>query len=47
MASDHHGDQRTAPERAPIKVPSSTRPLPQSGPPIFNDGPELLRSSHC
>jgi hypothetical protein len=48
MASDHYRDQRAATERTPVKVPSSTRPSPpQSGPPIFNDGPESLRSSHC
>jgi hypothetical protein len=48
MASDHHGDQRAAPERKPLKdSPSSSRPSPQNGPPLFNDGPESLRSSHC
>jgi hypothetical protein len=47
MASDHQRDQRAAPERAPVKVPSSTRPSPQGGLPLFNDGPESLRSSHC
>jgi hypothetical protein len=47
MASDYPGDQRAAPEREPIKVPPSTLPSPQSGPPLFNDGPESLRSSHC
>jgi hypothetical protein len=47
MAIDHHRDQRAASERAPVKVPPSTRPSPQSGPPLFNDGPESVRSSHC
>jgi hypothetical protein len=58
MASDNHSDQRATPERKPIKdkpikdkpikdIRSSTRPSQQSGPPIVNDGPELLRSSHC
>jgi hypothetical protein len=47
MANDHHRDQRAAPEHAPVKVTPSTRPSQQSGPPIFNDGPELLRSNHC
>jgi hypothetical protein len=47
MASDHPGDQRAASERKPINVPSQARPSPQGGPPLFNDGPESLRSSHC
>jgi hypothetical protein len=47
MASDYPGDQRAASERKPIKVPSQARPSPQSGPPLFNDGPESPRSSHC
>jgi len=47
MASEHPSDQRTVSEREPVIVPSSTRPKPQSGPPMFNDGLELLRSSHC
>jgi hypothetical protein len=47
MAIDHHRDQRAAPEHAPVKAPASTRPSPPSGPPLFNDGPESLRSSHC
>ena len=47
MASEHQGDQPAASERKPIKLPASSRPSPQSGPPILNDGPESLRSSHC
>ena len=47
MASEHPGTQRAASDRKPIKPPSSTRPSPQSGPPLFNDGPEMLRSSLC
>jgi hypothetical protein len=48
MASDNHGDQRAAPERKPINDSRpSTRPPQQTGPSIVNDGPELLRSSHC
>ncbi|MEO8320267.1 MAG: hypothetical protein ABI561_18300 [Bradyrhizobium sp.] len=47
MATEHPGDQRAAAERTPIKQPSATRPSQQSGPPLFNDGPELLRSSQC
>jgi hypothetical protein len=47
MASEPQDDQRAVTERDPIKAPASNRPSPQSGPPIFNDGPESLRSSHC
>jgi hypothetical protein len=45
MASEIRGDQRTTPERKPLKE-STTRTTRQSGPPL-NDGPELLRSNHC
>jgi hypothetical protein len=48
MASENHGDQRAEPKRETIKdLRSSTKPSAPSGPPILNDGPELLRSSHC
>jgi hypothetical protein len=47
MASENR-DQRTATEREQLKGSRSpTRPSPQSGSPILNDGPELLRSSLC
>ena len=46
--SENQADERAAPEREPLKdTRPSNRPLPQSGPPILNDGPELLRSNHC
>jgi hypothetical protein len=48
MASENHGDQRAEPKREIIKdLRSSTKPSAPGGPPILNDGPELLRSSHC
>jgi hypothetical protein len=48
MASENHGDQRRVPKREAIKDSrSSTQPSPPSSPSILNDGPELLRSSHC
>jgi hypothetical protein len=48
MASENHPDQRAAPERENFKdLRLSTRPSPQSGPPISRDGLESLRSSHC
>jgi hypothetical protein len=46
-ASENHGDQRALPERETIK---DSRPAPgpsPSMPPLLNEGPELLRSSHC
>ena len=47
MASENHGDQRTAPERDSLKgLRSTTRTSRQSGPPM-NDGPEMLRSNDC
>jgi hypothetical protein len=46
--ADQHSDQSVTPERADPKDPrSSTRPSPQSGPPVFNDGLESPRSGHC
>jgi hypothetical protein len=48
MSSDNGSDQRVAPEREqPEDVRPSTRPSPQSGPPVFNDGLESPRSGHC
>ena len=45
MAGEKQRDQSTLPER---EQPSDLRsPAPQPGPPILNDGPELLRSSYC
>ena len=48
MADENHSDRRVAPEREqPKDVRPSTRPSPQSGPPVFNDGLESPRSGHC
>jgi hypothetical protein len=48
MVSENHGDQRAEPKPETVKdLRSSTKPSAPSGPPILNDGPELLRSSHC
>ena len=48
MASENHGDQRAEPKRETIKdLRPATKPSPPSRPAILNDGPELLRSSHC
>jgi hypothetical protein len=48
MANENRTDQRAAPERElPKDLRSSSRPLPQSGPPILNDGLESPRSSDC
>jgi hypothetical protein len=48
MASEKRSDQLAASELENLK-PSRLSPQPrqQSRPPIPNDGPELLRSSHC
>jgi hypothetical protein len=46
--ADQHPDPRVESERAEPKSPrSSTRPSPQSGPPVFNDGLESPRSGDC
>ena len=46
--SENQADERAAPEREPLKDSRpSNRPLPQNGPPIFNDGLESPRSSNC
>jgi hypothetical protein len=48
MASEILGDRRVAFERKPLKDPQSGGRSPQqAGPPVVNDGPELLRSNHC
>jgi hypothetical protein len=48
MAKENLGDQSPAPGREPPKdLRSSTRPSPQGGPRIVNDGPELPRSNLC
>jgi hypothetical protein len=50
MPSENSSDERAAPEPKPKPVNDTRpppRPAPQNGPPILNDGPELLRSSHC
>jgi hypothetical protein len=46
--SEIRPDQRVPPEREPHRDSrSTTRTSQQSGQPILNDGPELLRSNHC
>jgi hypothetical protein len=46
--ADQHPDQQATPDRdQPKDVRPSTRPSPQSGPPVFNDGLESPRSGHC
>jgi hypothetical protein len=48
MASEKRSDQLAAPEPENPKDSRLTpRPPPQSGPPISNEGLELLRSSDC
>ena len=48
MAGKIGRDQRVAPEREQAKGSHSATPTPQqAGPPVLNDGPELLRSNHC
>ncbi len=47
MASEHQGDRQAAGERKDSKdSPSPAQPLPPSGPPLQNDGLEVIRSSH-
>jgi hypothetical protein len=46
--ANESSNQHAAPERDQLKdVRSSTRPPRPSGPPVFNDGLESLRSGHC
>jgi hypothetical protein len=48
MVSENHGDQRAEPKPETVKdLRSARKPSPPSNPAILNDGPELLRSSHC
>jgi hypothetical protein len=48
MASEERSDQLAAPEPENLKDSRpSLPPSPQSGPPISNDGLEVLRSSDC
>jgi hypothetical protein len=48
MASENSPDPRAAPANEnPKGLRLSTRPSPQSGPPISNEGLESPRSSHC
>jgi len=48
MTSDSSSDRQVADQREwPAEIPSPARPSRQSSPPIPNDGPELLRDSHC
>jgi hypothetical protein len=48
MAGENHDDQRASTKRETIKdLRSSAKPSVPSGPPILNEGPESLRSSHC
>jgi hypothetical protein len=48
MANDNRRDPGAATERElPKDIRSPAKPLPQSGPRILNDGPELLRSNLC
>jgi hypothetical protein len=48
MADDNHSDRRVTPEREQTRdVRSSTRPSPQSGPLVFNDGLESPQSGDC
>jgi hypothetical protein len=48
MTSEQQNDRQAAGERKPPKDPHSpAQPLPPSGPPNLNDGPEPLRSTDC
>jgi hypothetical protein len=49
MASEKRSDQLALPELENLKDSRSStpQPAPQSGPPISNEGLEVLRSSHC
>jgi hypothetical protein len=48
MAAEPQSDQHTGPEREQTEdLRSPAPPSPPPGPPIFNDGPEALRSSYC
>ena len=48
MAAEEQSDQRSEPEREQARdLRWPAPPSPQPGPPIFNDGPEGLRSSYC
>jgi hypothetical protein len=48
MTSENGRDQQTADQRKQRRVPRSPAPrLPQSGPPLVNDGLEAPRSGDC
>jgi hypothetical protein len=48
IACDNHSDQRPTPKRGqPGDLCLPKLPSTQNGPSLLNDGPELLRSSHC
>ncbi|MEA2942612.1 MAG: hypothetical protein QOD09_3141 [Bradyrhizobium sp.] len=48
MADDNHSSRRVAPgPEQSTNVRPSTRPSPQSGPPVFNDGLETPGSGDC
>ncbi|SDR92340.1 hypothetical protein [Bradyrhizobium canariense] len=48
MAGESTQDHRTNDEREPRSdLHPTTKPSQKSGPPLFNDGPELIRDNHC
>ena len=47
MASEHTSDKPAAADREKPAGWRSPTPAPQTGSPLLNDGPELLRDSHC
>jgi hypothetical protein len=47
IAVENHSDQGAAARQTPKDLRSSTKPSPQSRPPVSNDGLETLRSSDC
>jgi hypothetical protein len=47
MTNETH-DPRAKDEREPRGASHpTTQPSKQSGPPLFSDGPELIRDNHC
>jgi hypothetical protein len=47
MASEYQSNRQTADEhKTPKDSPRLPQPLPKSGPPVLNDGPEPVRSTH-
>ena len=48
MADEKHQDKSSANPRKPPRDGQSRQPeQPQIQPPLSNDGPELVRDSHC